>query len=57
MTSDYRVVVEFEDVKAEGMIKKEVAINPELKKKIWKEREAMNLSWSRQLQKRRTKNI
>src|SRR3972149_4609080 len=31
MTSDYRVVVEFEDVKAEGMIKKEVAINPELK--------------------------
>ena len=32
MTSDYRVVVEFEDVKAEGMIKKEVAINPELKK-------------------------
>ncbi len=31
MTSDYRVVVEFDDVKAEGMIKKEVAINPELK--------------------------
>jgi len=31
MTSDYRVVVEFEDVKDEGMIKKEVAINPALK--------------------------
>ena len=31
MTSDYRVVVEFEDVKTEGMIKKEVAINPSLK--------------------------
>ncbi|HHT9129783.1 MAG TPA: DEAD/DEAH box helicase, partial [Candidatus Brocadiaceae bacterium] len=31
MTSDYRVVIEFEDVRAEGMIKKEVAINPALK--------------------------
>lgn len=29
LNSDYRVVVEFEDVKREGMIKKEVAINPE----------------------------
>ncbi|VVB69975.1 Type III restriction enzyme, res subunit [uncultured archaeon] len=30
--SFYNVVVEFEDVKAEGMIKKEIAINPELDK-------------------------
>ncbi len=31
MSSDYRIVVEFEDVKDAGMIKKEVAINPKLK--------------------------
>ena len=31
MTSDYIAVVEFEDVKEEGMIKKEVAVNPALK--------------------------
>ena len=29
LSSDYRVVVEFDDVKQEGMIKQEVAINPE----------------------------
>lgn len=29
LSSDYRVLVEFSDVKEEGMIKKEVAINPE----------------------------
>ena len=29
LSSDYRVVVEFFDVKEEGMIKKEIAINPE----------------------------
>lgn len=29
LSSDYRVVVEFDDVKREGMIKKEVSINPE----------------------------
>lgn len=29
LSSDYRVVVEFDDVRREGMIKKEVAINPE----------------------------